>query len=103
MGSNFLRGVHAGAIPTLRVSAAASLADALKEMHGVYEKKVGGRIELNFGTSSLLARQIEEDAPVDVIISADLAKMEALQKMDLITAATKENQPSNAPCRRSAS
>ncbi|MEZ0274572.1 MAG: substrate-binding domain-containing protein, partial [Roseimicrobium sp.] len=60
--------------PTLRVSAAASLADALKEIHGLYEKKTGGKIQLNLGASSMLARQVEEGAPVDVFISADLAK-----------------------------
>jgi molybdate transport system substrate-binding protein len=82
--------------PTLRVSAAASLADALKEIHGLYEKKTGGKIELNLGASSMLARQIEEGAPADVFISADLAKMEALEKKGLVNVATKENQLSNA-------
>lgn len=80
----------------LRVSAAASLADALKEIHALYEKKTGANIELNLGASSLLARQIEEGAPVDVFISADLAKMEALEKQGLVDMATKENQLSNA-------
>ncbi|HSI63586.1 MAG TPA: molybdate ABC transporter substrate-binding protein [Candidatus Saccharimonadia bacterium] len=82
--------------PTLRVSAAASLADALKEIHSLYEKKTGGKIELNLGASSMLARQIEEGAPVDVFISADLAKMEGLEKKGLIHVTTKENQLSNA-------
>jgi molybdate transport system substrate-binding protein len=82
--------------PTLRVSAAASLADALKEIHGLYEKKTGGKIELNLGASSQLARQIEEGAPADVFISADLAKMEGLEKKGLVNVATKENQLSNA-------
>lgn len=80
---------------TLRVSAAASLADALKEIHGLYEKKTGGKIELNLGASSQLARQIEEGAPADVFISADLAKMEGLEKKGLVNVATKENQLSN--------
>lgn len=82
--------------PTLRISAAASLADALKEIHGLYEKKTGARVELNLGASSTLARQIEEGAPADVFISADLAKMEGLEKKGLVNVATKENQLSNA-------
>jgi molybdate transport system substrate-binding protein len=82
--------------PTLRVSAAASLADALKEIHDLYEKKTGGKIELNLGASSQLARQVEEGAPADVFISADLAKMEGLEKKGLVNVATKENQLSNA-------
>jgi molybdate transport system substrate-binding protein len=82
--------------PILGVSAAASLADALKEVHGLYEKKTGGKIELNLGASSQLARQIEEGAPADVFISADLAKLEGLEKKGLVNVATKENQLSNA-------
>ncbi len=81
---------------TLRVSAAASLADALKEIHALYEKEHGVKVELNLGASSLLARQIEEGAPVDVFISADLAKMEALEKQGLVELSTKEDQLSNS-------
>lgn len=72
-----------GAEP-LRVSAAASLADALKQIGTEFEKSNGVRIVLNLGASSLLARQIEEGAPADVFFSADEARMDALEKKGLI-------------------
>ena len=62
------------------VSSAASLTDALKEVAARFEKQTGTKVVLNFGASSLLARQIEENAPVDVFISADEAQMDRVQK-----------------------
>ncbi len=62
------------------VSAAASLTDALKEIAPRFEKESGVKVVLNFGASSLLAKQIEEGAPADVFISADEAQMDRLQK-----------------------
>lgn len=79
----------------LRVSAAASLADVLKEIDAAFEKETGTKVQLNLGASSMLARQIEEGAPADVFFSADLAKMDALEKKGLIDAASKQEQLSN--------
>lgn len=79
----------------LRVSAASSLADVLKEIDAAFEKSSGVKVELNLGASSSLARQIEEGAPADVFFSADLAKMDALEKKGLIDSKTKEAQLSN--------
>lgn len=62
------------------VSAAASLTDAMKEIGGRFEKETGTKVTLNFGASSLLAKQIEEGAPADVFVSADEAQMDRLQK-----------------------
>lgn len=73
----------------LRVSAAASLADVLGEIDAAYTKETGTRVQLNLGASSLLARQIEEGAPVDVFFSADEAKMDALEKKGLIEPSTR--------------
>jgi molybdate transport system substrate-binding protein len=84
------------ASPTLHVAAAASLSDALKEISLAFEKKSGAKLELILGASSTLARQIESGAPVDVFISADLEKMKALEKKELIDITTKENQLSNS-------
>lgn len=86
---------HAGDA-VLRVSAAASLADVLKEIDAAFEKATGTKVELNLGASSALARQIEEGAPADVFFSADLAKMDGLEKKGLIDSATKEAQLSNS-------
>lgn len=80
---------------SVRVSAAASLGDVLKAINVEFEKQTSIMIELNLGASNALARQIEEGAPVDVFFSADLAKMEALEKNDRIVTVTKESQLSN--------
>jgi len=75
---------------TIRVSAAASLMDALGEIARSYKKDA---IVFNFGASSLLARQIIEGAPADVFISADEIQMDRLQQRGLI--ASRKNILSN--------
>jgi len=80
----------------VRVFAAASLTDALKEIGALYEAGGGGKVELNFAASSTLARQIQEGAPADVFFSADEAKMDALSKAGLIDDATRASLLSNA-------
>lgn len=59
----------------VRVSAAASLTDAVSEIAKRYESKSGDTIVLNFGASSTLATQILNGAPVDLFLSADEAQM----------------------------
>ena len=86
------RTVHAGEI---NVFAAASLTDSLKQIASHYEKAYGDSVVFNFGASSTLARQIEEGAPADVFFSADEAKMDALQKEDLIVTASRKSRLSN--------
>ena len=80
----------------LLVFAAASLTDAMKEIRSLYEQQAPDRIAFNFDGSSNLARQIAEGAPADVFISADEAKMDNLQKKDLILNATRKSILSNS-------
>lgn len=80
----------------LRVCAASSLADVLKEINAAFETSTGTKVELNLGASSTLARQIEEGAPADVFFSADLAKMDGLEKQGLIDSSTKKAKLSNS-------
>jgi molybdate transport system substrate-binding protein len=54
------------------VAAAADLTSALKEIGEAYEKKTGCRVKLSFGASGALTRQIENGAPFDVFLSADM-------------------------------
>ena len=68
----------------VRVSAAASLTDVLQDIAPLYEKQSGDGLIFNFGASSMLARQISEDAPADVFISADELRMDQLQQRGLI-------------------
>lgn len=63
----------------VRVSAAASLSEALREIAAIYtEDSPEARILINFGASGALARQIEQGAPTDLYLSANPRWMEYL-------------------------
>ncbi len=79
----------------LTVDAAASITDAMKEIGAAYEKESGDKLQFNFGASSMLARQIEEGAPADLFFSADEAKMDVLEKKDLLLPGTRRSLLSN--------
>lgn len=79
----------------LRVFAAASLTDALKEIAPEYEKATGEKLVLNLGGSSTLARQIQEGAPADLFLSADEEKMNGLEKRKLLLPGTRRSVLSN--------
>ena len=80
---------------TVRVFAAASLTDSLKEISAAHERQTGDKVVFNFGASSFLARQIEEGAPADLFFSADDAKMDALEAKGLVANDTRQNRLSN--------
>ncbi|MFY9826488.1 MAG: molybdate ABC transporter substrate-binding protein [Thermoanaerobaculia bacterium] len=90
----------AAAVPATTVEvtvfAAASLTDALKEIATAYESSTGDKLVFNFGASSTLARQIQEGAPADLFFSADEAKMDALEKANLLAKGTRRSLLSNA-------
>lgn len=60
------------------VSAAASLADVMREAGAAYTRKTGERVAVNTGPSNALARQILAGARVDLFISADDAQMDVV-------------------------
>jgi molybdate transport system substrate-binding protein len=72
----------------VRVLAAASLTDAMRDIARAYERGSRDRIVFSFGASSMLARQIEAGAPVDLFFSADEAKMDGLSRRGLVAART---------------
>ena len=80
----------------IKVFAAASLTESLKETAAAYEKQTGDKIVFNFGASSFLARQIEEGAPADVFFSADEARMDGLEKQGLIVKETRASRLANS-------
>lgn len=80
---------------TLIVSAAASLTDALGEIGKLYETRSPGLVNFNFGASSILERQIEASAPVDVFFSADEALLDRLEKLNLLAPGTRTSILSN--------
>jgi len=86
---------HAAAAAEVRVFAAASLTDALRDAAAVHERQTGDRVVFNFAASSTLARQIEAGAPADLFLSADEEKMDALAHAGLIVASTRVSVLSN--------
>jgi len=73
------------------VFGAASLADALKEIAGDYQKQSGKTVAVSLAASSALARQIEASGGADIFISADLDWMDYLDNKGLIQHDTREN------------
>jgi molybdate transport system substrate-binding protein len=64
----------------LNVYAAASLADALREVAQVWKTSGGGKVSFNFAASNDLARQIEAGAPAHVFLSANREQVDRLEK-----------------------
>jgi molybdate transport system substrate-binding protein len=57
--------------PTVRVAAAADLALAFKEVGAAFEKQSDATMSFSFGSTGLLAKQIQEGAPFDVFAAAN--------------------------------
>ena len=81
---------RAGLHPVI-VFGAASLTDVLSALAEDFEKSTGVKVKLSFAASSALARQIENGAPADVFISADVDWMDYLQARKLIAAGTRRD------------
>lgn len=75
----------------LTVYAAASLKESLDEVAKRYSDLTGDRVVISYGGSSALARQIENGAPADVFMSADLDWMDYLERHKLIDIASRRN------------
>ncbi len=60
------------------VFAAASTTDALAEVNRAYAAAGGARIAASFGSSGMLARQIDNGAPADLFVSANTAWIDYL-------------------------
>ena len=76
----------------LIVSAAASLENVLAPLADTYSHRhPRTKIEFNFGGSGVLARQIEDGAPVDVFLSASPEPMNRLGARGLLLDATRRD------------
>ena len=73
----------------LTVFAAASLKESMDQAAAAYGKATGQPVRVSYAGSSALARQIEQGAPADVFVSADLDWMDALQEKGLVDTATR--------------
>ena len=81
---------------TLTVFAAASMTDAITEAAKAFSAAGGSEVQLAFGSSSNLAKQIENGGPADVFISADTKWMDYLDQRDLIDDDSRSNLAGNA-------
>lgn len=81
----------AQAAEKVTVFAAASLKNALDAINGEWLRQTGKEATVSYAASSALAKQIEQGAPADVFISADLAWMDYLADRKLIKAGTRSN------------
>ncbi len=79
----------------VRVGAAASLSNVIVTLGREWAANGGGRIVGNYAASSALARQVEQGAPIDVFLSADLEWMDFLERKGLIEAGTRKNVAAN--------
>jgi molybdate transport system substrate-binding protein len=75
----------------LTVFAAASLTDAMKDVSAQWAQAGHKPLRLSFGSSSTLARQIEQGAPANLFASADLKWMEYLTEKELIATDTRKD------------
>ena len=76
---------------TLTVFAAASMKNALDDVDAAYTKKTGVKIVASYAASSTLMKQIEQGAPADVFVSADLDWMDYGSKKKVIKDDTRVN------------
>lgn len=74
---------------TLRISAAASLMEAVGELEPMFtERNPGTEVVINYGSSTKLRTQIEQGAPFDLFLSASSADMDKIADAGLIDADT---------------
>jgi molybdate transport system substrate-binding protein len=81
----------AHAAEKVTIFAAASLKNALDAVNEEWRKATGKETTTSYAASSALAKQIEQGAPADIFISADLAWMDYLADGKLIKAETRSN------------
>ena len=75
----------------LLVFAAASLKESMDAAAAAHAETGGPRVQVSYAASSALARQIEQGAPADVFVSADLDWMDWLGEQGLIEPASRRD------------
>ena len=87
---------HADEPQAVLVFAAASLKNALDDVIAAYGEETGTKVTASYAASSALAKQIEQGAPAQLFISADLDWMDYLAERQLIVDATRRNLLGNS-------
>lgn len=75
--------IHQPATEPLQVAAAADLNPALQEIATLFQQKTGQSVKINFGSTGLLTRQIEQGAPIDLFFAADQSYTDQLRNQGL--------------------
>lgn len=75
----------------ITVFAAASMKNALDDANAAFTKAAGVKVTASYAASSALAKQIEQGAPADVFLSADLQWMDYVAEHKLIKPDTRVN------------
>lgn len=78
----------ANAESTIRVFAAASLTDVMTQLVNQYKQVAPTEVRTSFAASSALAKQIEQGAPADILMTADTQWMHYVQHKQLIQSNT---------------
>jgi molybdate transport system substrate-binding protein len=73
------------------VFAAASLKNALDAINAQWQRDTGKKASISYGASPALAKQIEQAAPAQIFISADLDWMDYVAQRNLIKPETRSN------------
>ena len=76
---------------TITIFAAASMKNALDDVNAAFTKKTGIKTVASYAASSALMRQIENGAPADIFVSADLAWMDYGVQKKVIKSDTRVN------------
>lgn len=84
-----------GAAEQVMVFAAASTTNAMTDIGKLFGEKNIGEAVFSFASSSTLAKQIENGAPANVYLSADIEWMDYLEKKKMIEPGTRTNLLSN--------
>lgn len=73
------------------VFAAASLKNAVDDIAATWQREAGRKAVISYGGSNSLVQQIEQGAPADVLMSADIDWMDYAEKRNLIRPQTRAN------------
>ena len=77
------------------VFAAVSTTEALEGLAPAFQQVSGHRVRFAFGASSDLSRQVVAGAPADVFLSADVAKLDGVERAGLVQAGSRVELVSN--------
>src|SRR5580658_1836243 len=91
LGLGFAAGPSSAQVREPLVFAAASMKNALDELAAQWQRESGKKVVISYAASNTLIKQIEQGAPADMFISADLDWMDFGQKNNLIKVESRVN------------